>query len=93
MSDIGSVRMAKLVSELRPRIDSIFPQEKYSTALTGNSLIFLKGNDYLFKNLMESMLLAIVLISIIMVTTLYVGSYDSDFNFAKYHSVDLYYPD
>lgn len=68
MSDIGSVRMAKLVTELRPRIDSIFPQEKYSTALTGNSLIFLKGNDYLFKNLMESMLLAIVLISIIMVT-------------------------
>ena len=68
MADIGSLKMEKLLSELRPRVDSIFPADKYETIITGNSLIFLKGNNYMFKNLMESILLAILLISIIMVT-------------------------
>ncbi len=68
MADIGSLKMETLMNELRPRVDSIFPPEKYETTITGNSLIFLKGNNYMFKNLMESILLAIVLISIIMVT-------------------------
>ncbi|MBL7914891.1 MAG: MMPL family transporter [Bacteroidia bacterium] len=66
MADVGSVRMKELVEELRPRIDSIFDPADYSVAVTGNSLIFLRGNDYLFKNLMESIILAIILISLIM---------------------------
>jgi hypothetical protein len=33
---------------LRPRVDSIFSPEEFKTTITGNSLIFLKGNDYLF---------------------------------------------
>ena len=67
MADIGSVKMKKLVDELRPRIDSIFDPAKYTTTITGNSRIFLKGNEYLLKNLLESILLAIFLITIIMV--------------------------
>ncbi|MEP7262931.1 MAG: MMPL family transporter [Bacteroidota bacterium] len=67
MADIGSVKMKKLVNELQPRIDSIFDPAKFTTTITGNSRIFLKGNDYLFKNLLESILLAIFLISIIMI--------------------------
>lgn len=67
MADIGSTRTKKLLAELKPRVDSIFTPGKYETVITGNSLIFLKGNDYLFTNLKESMLLAIFLISIIMV--------------------------
>lgn len=66
MADVGSVEMSKLVNELKPRVDSIFPTDKFDVQITGNSLIFLKGNDYLFKNLMESIVLAIVLISILM---------------------------
>lgn len=66
MADIGSVKMDALMKDLRPRVDSIFPKDKYNTTITGNSLIFLKGNDYLFKNLMESIVLAIVLIAMIM---------------------------
>ncbi len=68
MADIGSLKMEKLMNELRPRVDSIFPSDQYETIITGNSLIFLKGNNYMFKNLMESIILAIVLISIIMIT-------------------------
>jgi hypothetical protein len=67
MADIGSEKMKTLMNEIRPRVDSIFPKEKYDTKITGNSLIFLKGNEYLFKNLVESIILAIILISLIMV--------------------------
>jgi len=66
MADVGSERMALIMKDLRPKVDSIFPTSTYHTTITGNSLIFLKGNDYLFKNLLESILLAIVLISLIM---------------------------
>jgi len=66
MADVGSVRMEEMFSELKPRVDSIFDPNIYDVAITGNSLIFLKGNEYLFSNLMESIILAIVLISIIM---------------------------
>jgi hypothetical protein len=66
MADIGSVKMNKLVNELKLRIDSIFPPKDYNVILTGNSLMFVKGNDYLQRNLIESVLLAIVLIGIIM---------------------------
>jgi len=66
MADIGSLKMKVLLDELRPRVDSIFNPTEYTVNITGNSLIFLRGNDYLFKNLMESIILAIILISIIM---------------------------
>ena len=67
MADVGSVKMKPLINDLRPRVDSIFPKEKFDVVITGNSLSFLKGNDYLIKNLVESIILAIVLISIIMI--------------------------
>lgn len=67
MADIGSVKMDKLLKELKPRTDSIFPPKDYKVNITGNSLIFLKGSNYLFKNLMESIALAIFLITIIMI--------------------------
>ncbi len=68
MDDVGSVRMKALVNELRPRIDSIFEPKEYSVILTGNSLMFLKGNGYLVRNLGESVLFAILLIALVMFT-------------------------
>jgi predicted RND superfamily exporter protein len=61
MADVGSVMIKKLVNELRPRIDSIFPESEYDLKLTGHSLVFLKSNDYLLKNLYESLVIEIVL--------------------------------
>ncbi len=66
MVDVGSKRMNQLVKELEPRIDSIFNPEKFEVNLTGSSIIFLKGSNYLVKNLRESLLLAIFLISALM---------------------------
>ena len=61
MADIGSVRIKNLVNELRPRIDSIFPADQFTVGLTGHSLVFLKSNDYLLKNLYESLAIEIIL--------------------------------
>jgi predicted RND superfamily exporter protein len=61
MADVGSVRIKELVKELRPKIDSIFDSKEYKVNLTGHSLVFLKSNDYLLKNLYESLAIEIIL--------------------------------
>jgi predicted RND superfamily exporter protein len=61
MADVGSVKIKELVAELKPRIDSIFPAKEYDVQLTGHSLVFLKSNDYLLKNLYESLAIEIIL--------------------------------
>ncbi len=63
MADIGTTEMARITGELRPKVDSLFPPEKFDVKFTGSSIIFLKGTDYLIENLMLSLLAAIVLIS------------------------------
>lgn len=66
MADVGSDKMNKIINELEPQIDSIFNPERYRVALTGSSIIFIKGTNYLVNNLRDSLLLAIVLIAILM---------------------------
>lgn len=63
--DIGSKKMKELLKELKPRIDSIFDPKEYTVNLTGHSLVFLKSNDYLLSNLIESLIIEIVLIAIV----------------------------
>ncbi|HQU99857.1 MAG TPA: MMPL family transporter, partial [Bacteroidia bacterium] len=65
MADVGSVRIKELLTEIKPRIDSIFDNNNYHVKLTGHSLVFLKGNDYLLHNLLESLLIEIVLIALV----------------------------
>ena len=65
MADVGSKRMNELLKELRPRIDSILKPDRYDVLLTGSSIIFSKGTDYMLMHLMESILLAIALISLL----------------------------
>lgn len=63
--DIGSKKMKLLMNELRPRIDSIFDPKEYDVHVTGHSLVFLKSNDYLLSNLIESLIIEIILIAIV----------------------------
>ncbi|OFY85328.1 MAG: patched family protein [Bacteroidetes bacterium RIFCSPLOWO2_12_FULL_35_15] len=65
MADVGSQRTKELVKEIKPKIDSIFDPKDYNVKLTGHSLMFLKGNDYLLKNLIESLLIEILLIALV----------------------------
>lgn len=66
VADVGSIKMKTLLDEIRPRIDSVLPPSEYDVKLTGNSIIFLKNNDYLLLNLKESVLLAILFIGTVM---------------------------
>lgn len=63
--DIGSKKMDLLIAELKPKIDSIFDPKEYNVTTTGHSLVFLKSNDYLLDNLIESLVIEIVLIAIV----------------------------
>lgn len=65
VADIGSKKMKELMKVLRPKIDSIFSPAEYDVNLTGHSLVFLKNNDYLLSNLIESLIIEIILIAIV----------------------------
>lgn len=79
VADAGSTRIKELTSEVQLRLDTIFnfddeankwmpDSSKVDVRVTGNSIVFLKGNDFLVNNLVESVVLAIVLIMIFMLT-------------------------
>lgn len=63
MADIGTTEMQRITDQIRPVADSIFPPDKFNVILTGSSIVFLKGTDYLVENLLLSLLAAIILIS------------------------------
>ena len=66
MADIGTKEMDILLKEIQPKIDSIFPPKEYNLSLTGTSVVFLKGTNYLVENLLTSLTLAIILIASLM---------------------------
>ncbi len=65
MADIGSARLDNLLEEIKPRIDSILSPKRFDVTLTGSSIIFSKGTNYMLTHLFESISIAIVLISLI----------------------------
>lgn len=66
MADIGSDSLPKLLAQLRPKIDSIFPGDRYDVTTTGTSIIAIEGFNFLIDGLVYSVALAFVLIAIIM---------------------------
>lgn len=77
MADVGTVRTTQLYNELQPKLDTIFNYDtetgrmltgadRYEANITGSGVVFTKGNEYLQQNLVESTLLAILLISLLM---------------------------
>ena len=66
MKDVGSDKMDMIQERLKAVIDKEFSSEKYDVSLTGKALVFIKGTNYLIKNLVFSLSLAIVLIALFM---------------------------
>ncbi|MCF8367624.1 MAG: MMPL family transporter [Bacteroidales bacterium] len=66
MANIGTFDIQRIKDDIRPKIDSIFPKDKFDVEITGTSVVFLKGSQYLVKNLFTSLLLALVIITILM---------------------------
>lgn len=69
MANVGTNEIDSIRESLRPKIDSIFPPGDYEVVLTGNSLVFLEGTNYMVKNLITSLLLAICVIALLMALT------------------------
>ncbi|WP_062122113.1 efflux RND transporter permease subunit [Geofilum rubicundum] len=63
MADIGTTRMGELETKVNGFIEEVFPKEDYDTMVTGASIVFFKGTNYLIRNLFLSLSLAIVLIA------------------------------
>lgn len=66
MKDIGTDKMERIEENLQAKIDKLFPKDRYEVTLTGKALVFQKGTKYLVRNLVISLTLAIVLISLFM---------------------------
>lgn len=63
VKDIGTKKMEAKEDSLYKKIEKIFSADKHEVNVTGSSVIFFKGNQYLISNLFSSLALAIVLIA------------------------------
>lgn len=66
MADIGTKQMDALTKQIQQTVDSIFPKDRYNVTITGNSVVYAKGTNFLIRNLFESVIIAIILISLLM---------------------------
>ena len=51
MADIGTHHMDSLMAKIHPQIDSIFSPKKYNVKVTGNSVVYARGTNFLIRNL------------------------------------------
>jgi predicted RND superfamily exporter protein len=66
LANIYTNDIQRIKDDIRPRVDSIFPPSEYKVVLTGTSVVYLEGSKYLVKNLYESLIFAVILISALM---------------------------
>ena len=66
MANVGTAKIDSIQESLKPVIDSIFSPAKYHVTITGTSVVFLKGTNFLIRNLWESIALAVVIIAMLL---------------------------
>ena len=66
MKDITTEEIKKIEDRLLPKIQKIFPEDRYEVTMTGKALVYQKGTHYLVDNLVLSLSLAILLIALFM---------------------------
>ncbi|MBO9700337.1 MAG: MMPL family transporter [Sporocytophaga sp.] len=67
VADIGTTNMNILIKDnIQKKADEIFADKHFKTHITGTTLLFLKGNEYLINDLKDSLILAFILISLMM---------------------------
>lgn len=66
VKDIGTKKMQEKEDKLYHIVEQYFLNDRYTVKVTGSSIIFFKGTQYLVFNLFTSLALAIVLIAIFM---------------------------
>ena len=69
MANVTTPKIDSISRSLQPKIDKIFPKDKYDVVMTGSAMVTLQGTNYLIVNLSHSLLLAFIVIALIMVIT------------------------
>ncbi len=64
--DVGSAKMKEIITGLQKDIDSVFSGSGYKIDITGTTRIYIKGNEYLVINLVQSLLTTLFLIGFLM---------------------------
>ena len=66
VADMGSLKIDSLLNQkILPEAKRIFSDSKADVKVTGTTLLYSKGNNYLIDNLKESLLLTFVLVSVV----------------------------
>lgn len=68
MADVGSDSLPGVRARVQAEIDSIFPKEEYTVNLTGTSMLFMKNNQFLVDSLFQSVTMALVVITLLLVS-------------------------
>ena len=66
IADVSTTKMDSIMSDLEPKISSLFDSKKYNVIITGTTKVLLTGTKFLLSNLFVSLFLVIILISIFM---------------------------
>ena len=66
MANIGTPDIKRIQKEVRATVDSIFNPERYEVQITGTAITFMKGTNFLIRNLFESIIIAIIGIAILL---------------------------
>ncbi len=66
MSDVGSYRLPQVLDTIQKKADSIFDKANYNVQLTGASVTFLEGSNFIINGLKESIMWAFGLIAVCM---------------------------
>ncbi|MDG4951021.1 MMPL family transporter [Weeksellaceae bacterium KMM 9724] len=66
LSNMDSKDMEVLIDNVKAALVDYFPEERYNTYVSGMAYVFMKGTEYLIKNLLVSLSLAILMIAIFM---------------------------
>ena len=67
MKDIGSAKLPELLQKIDSASNAIFDTAKYNVVITGSSVTFLEGSNFIVKGLGESIFWAFLLIAICMI--------------------------
>jgi predicted RND superfamily exporter protein len=66
MRDVSTNEMNSLLDSIKPKVAEIFPAKDYDVQITGNSVVYARGTEFLIKHLFQSVLIAIGFISLLM---------------------------
>ena len=69
MANVTTPKIDSISRSLRPKIEKIFPKDKYDVVMTGSAMVTLQGTNYLIRNLLNSLILAFIVIALLMVIT------------------------